>query len=87
MARMHNGQNDKPLLHNDAWLSKTLNMEQVLLDGRTLSMEQLAEIPQDIRLKSPLLLRAECEDGLLHGRLVETQQLLEMALKGFAAQA
>ncbi|BBH23955.1 hypothetical protein Back11_53000 [Paenibacillus baekrokdamisoli] len=38
-------------------------------------------------MKSPLLLRAECENGLLDGRLLETQQLLEAALKGFAAQA
>ncbi|GGD91877.1 AfsR/SARP family transcriptional regulator [Paenibacillus nasutitermitis] len=84
---MHKSQNNKPLIHNEDWLSVTLNMEQALLDGKTLSMEKLAAIPQDIRMKSPLLLRAECEDGLLQGRLVETQQLLETALKGFAAQA
>ena len=38
-------------------------------------------------MKSPLLLRAECENGLLNGRFMETKQRLEAALRGFAAQA
>ena len=62
-------------------------MEQVILDGHMPSTEQLLVVPAEIRMKSPLLLRAECENGLIDGRLLETQLLLKAALKGFAAQA
>ncbi|WP_165822634.1 AfsR/SARP family transcriptional regulator [Paenibacillus montanisoli] len=72
---------------HDGWLKEVLKAEQTILDGQTPAIAQLLAIPADIRMKSPLLLRAECEDGLLRGRLIETKQRLEAALKGFAAQA
>ncbi|MBW7474946.1 winged helix-turn-helix domain-containing protein [Paenibacillus oenotherae] len=72
---------------NRNWLNEVLNIEQAILDGRMPEISELKAIPEEIRGKSPLLLRAECEDGLLNGRIVETKQRLESALKGFAAQA
>ncbi|AZN38467.1 AfsR/SARP family transcriptional regulator [Paenibacillus albus] len=71
----------------DNWLIEVLKAEQAILDGNMPATQLLQAIPADIRMKSPLLLRAECEEGLLNGRLIETKQRLEAALRGFAAQA
>ncbi|SEN67178.1 BTAD domain-containing putative transcriptional regulator [Paenibacillus sp. OV219] len=75
------------ILKQDNWLIEVLKAEQAILDGNMPATLLLQAIPADIRMKSPLLLRAECEEGLLHGRLIETKQMLETALRGFAAQA
>lgn len=72
---------------NSHWLNEVLTIEQEILDGRMPGTMKLQAIPEEIRMKSPLLLRAACEDGLLNGRIIETKQWLESALKGFAAQA
>lgn len=64
-----------------------MNAEQAILDGQMPPMEQLLAIPAEIRMKSPLLLRVECEIGLLHGQLAGSKKRLEAALRGFAAQA
>lgn len=74
-------------LQQDNWLIEVLKAERAILDGQMPAAKLLQAIPADIRMKSPLLLRAECEDGLLNGRLAETKQRLEAALRGFAAQA
>ncbi|REE84541.1 DNA-binding SARP family transcriptional activator [Paenibacillus taihuensis] len=74
-------------LQHDNWLIEVLKAERAILDGQMPATKLLQAIPADIRMKSPLLLRAECEDGLLNGRLIETKQRLEAALRGFAAQA
>lgn len=68
-------------------MNEVLNIEQAILDGRMPGTQELQAIPEAIRMKSPLLLRAACEDGLLNGKMIETKQWLESALKGFAAQA
>ncbi|MFC5650489.1 BTAD domain-containing putative transcriptional regulator [Paenibacillus solisilvae] len=80
-------QNNHLTTNQDKWLQEVLALEQAILDGHMPSAEQLLVVPSEIRMKSPLLLRAECENGLLDGQLMETQQLLKAALKGFAAQA
>ncbi|SFT25798.1 BTAD domain-containing putative transcriptional regulator [Paenibacillus sp. BC26] len=80
-------QPNKVKSNQDGWLMEVLKAEQTILDGQMPAITQLLAIPADIRMKSPLLLRAECEDGLLRGRLIETKQRLEAALRGFAAQA
>ncbi|QHW32636.1 hypothetical protein GZH47_18645 [Paenibacillus rhizovicinus] len=69
------------------WLGQVMKAEQIILDGHLPPMEQLLAIPAEIRMKSPLLLRVECENGLLHGQLAGSKQRLEAALRGFAAQA
>ncbi|SFJ27427.1 DNA-binding transcriptional activator of the SARP family [Paenibacillus sp. UNC496MF] len=80
-------QKNKRASQQDQWLGHVMKAEQTILDGQMLPIGQLLAIPADIRMKSPLLLRAECENGLLNGRLMETKQRLEAALRGFAAQA
>ncbi|WP_219834365.1 BTAD domain-containing putative transcriptional regulator [Paenibacillus sp. R14(2021)] len=80
-------QNNNKMTQPDQWLGHVLKAEQTILDGHMPPIEQLLSIPADIRMKSPILLRAECEYGLLSGRLMETKQMLEAALRGFAAQA
>ena len=84
---MRMGQRNDSGRQKDAWVNKLLSLEQAILDGQNLSADELRVIPAEVRKRSPLLLQAECEDGLLQGRLIETKQLLETALKGFAAQA
>ncbi|UVI29857.1 AfsR/SARP family transcriptional regulator [Paenibacillus spongiae] len=81
------GQRNDSGRQKDAWVNKLLSLEQAILDGQNLSADELRVIPAEVRKRSPLLLQAECEDGLLQGRLIETKHLLETALKGFAAQA
>ncbi|MFD0714994.1 BTAD domain-containing putative transcriptional regulator [Paenibacillus sp. GCM10027626] len=81
------GQRNELSRQKDACVNELLALEQAILDGQMLSVEKLQAIPVELRKKSPLLLQAECEDGLLQGKLFETKQLLETALKGFAAQA
>ncbi|WP_274654117.1 AfsR/SARP family transcriptional regulator [Paenibacillus humicola] len=71
----------------DAWSDKVLAFERAILDGGMLQLEELRSIPDAYRLKSPVLLRAECEDGLLSGNVHVTKKRLETALKGYAAQA
>ncbi|MBB3114213.1 DNA-binding SARP family transcriptional activator [Paenibacillus phyllosphaerae] len=73
--------------HTDAWTDSVLSLERAILDGRRVTADMLSVIPVAIRSRSPLLLQAECEDGLLTGRLVETKRLIESALRAFAAQA
>ncbi|SDX29466.1 BTAD domain-containing putative transcriptional regulator [Paenibacillus sp. CF384] len=80
-------QPNKVKTNQDGWQMEVLKAERTILDGQMPAIAQLLAIPADIRMKSPLLLRAECEDGLLRGRLVETKLRLEAALRGFAAQA
>ncbi|NBD26664.1 AfsR/SARP family transcriptional regulator [Paenibacillus glycinis] len=80
-------QNSNHVSQQDQWLGQVMKIEQTILDGQMPPIGQLLSIPADIRMKSPLLLRAECENGLLNGRLMETKQRLEAALRGFAAQA
>ncbi|MCQ6563603.1 AfsR/SARP family transcriptional regulator [Paenibacillus mendelii] len=81
------GQRNDSGRQKDAWVNELLSLEQAILDGQNLSADELRVIPAEVRKRSPLLLQAECEDGLLQGRLIETKHLLETALKGFAAQA
>ncbi|MFB9329842.1 BTAD domain-containing putative transcriptional regulator [Paenibacillus aurantiacus] len=57
------------------------------MDGRRVTADMLAVIPASIRNSSPLLLQAECEEGLLQGRLSDAKRLIESALRAFAAQA
>ncbi|NBC73113.1 BTAD domain-containing putative transcriptional regulator [Paenibacillus sacheonensis] len=80
-------QNNNQGSQHDQWLGQVMKAEQTILDGQMPSIEQLMAIPSEIRMKSPLLLRAECEHRLLNGQPMETKQRLEAALRGFAAQA
>lgn len=80
-------QNSNQRSQQNQWLGQVMKVEQAILDGHMPPIGQLLAIPADIRMHSPLLLRAECEHGLLHGPLLETKQRLEAALRGFAAQA
>jgi len=79
--------NEQMKENKHTFINELLSLEQAILDGQMLSVDKWQAIPSELRKKSPLLLQAECEDGFLQGRLTETKQLLETALKGFAAQA
>ncbi|MFC4102055.1 AfsR/SARP family transcriptional regulator [Paenibacillus xanthanilyticus] len=79
--------NGKLSQNADAWTDSVLSLERAILDGRRVSADMLAVIPAAIRNSSPLLLQAECEEGLLQGRLGDAKRLIESALRAFAAQA
>ncbi|TYP75774.1 AfsR/SARP family transcriptional regulator [Paenibacillus methanolicus] len=80
----HNGRLSQ---NTDAWTDSVLSLERAILDGRRVTADMLAVIPASIRNSSPLLLQAECEEGLLQGRLGDAKRLIESALRAFAAQA
>jgi two-component SAPR family response regulator len=59
-------------------------MENDLLDGRTIEMDQLLVLPSSFLAESPLLSMRLGETYRDCGRLPEAQKILEIAVKGFA---
>lgn len=79
--------NERLSQNAEAWTDSVLSLERAILDGRRVTADMLAVIPASIRNSSPLLLQAECEEGLLQGRMGDAKRLIESALRAFAAQA
>ncbi|WP_020619578.1 AfsR/SARP family transcriptional regulator [Paenibacillus daejeonensis] len=69
------------------WSHLVLELEQQYFDGKLPERQAYAELPANVRLASPLLLRVECVRLLAEGKAREAAEQLSLSVKAYAAQA